>query len=83
MMKYLVGFAIGFLMWMVILSLTPMPEYRVYDCGMVEWHPDIPTEVKKQCRELKYQQWKKENEGKVQTNLHEDRKDIRGTKSST
>jgi len=53
--------------------------YRVYDCGMAEWHPDIPLEVRKQCRELKHQEWKKENEGKVQTNLYENRKDIRGT----
>ena len=82
-MKYLVGFAIGFLMWVVILSLTPMPEYRVYDCNMSEWHPDIPVEAKKQCRELKQQEWKKQNERKVQTNLYEDRKDIRGTQSST
>ena len=44
MIKYLVGFAIGFLMWVVILSLTPMPEYRIYDCGMSEWHPDIPVQ---------------------------------------
>jgi hypothetical protein len=53
-----------------------MPEYRVYDCGMAEWHPDIPPKVKKECRELKQQEWKKENEGKVQTNLHENRKGI-------
>ena len=83
MMKYLVGFVIGFLLWVAILSLTPMPEYKVYDCGMAEWHPDIPPEVKKQCRELKHQQWKKENEGKVQTNLYEDRKGIRRTQSRT
>jgi hypothetical protein len=78
-----VGFAIGFLLWVAILSLTPMPEYKVYDCGMAEWHPDIPPEVKKQCRELKKQEWKKENEGKVQTNVYEDRKGIRGTQSRT
>jgi hypothetical protein len=79
MIKYLVGFAVGFLLWILILSLTPMPEYRVYDCGMAEWHPDIPMEVRKQCRELKQQEWKKENEGKVQTNLYENRKGVRRT----
>jgi hypothetical protein len=83
MIKYLVGFAVGFLLWVAILSLTPMPEYRVYNCGMAEWHPDIPVEVKKQCRELKHQEWKKENERKVQTNLYEDRKGIRRTQSRT
>jgi hypothetical protein len=79
MIKYLVGFAVGFLLWILILSLTPMPEYKVYDCGMAEWHPDIPMEVRKQCRELKQQEWKKENEGKVQTNLYENRKGVRRT----
>ena len=79
MIKYLIGFAVGFLLWILILSLTPMPEYRVYDCGMAEWHPDIPMEVRKQCRELKQQEWKKENEGKVQTNLYENRKGVRRT----
>jgi hypothetical protein len=79
MIKYLIGFAVGFLLWILILSLTPMPEYRVYDCGIAEWHPDIPMEVRKQCRELKQQEWKKENEGKVQTNLYENRKGVRRT----
>jgi hypothetical protein len=36
-------------------------------------------EVRKQCRELKQQEWKKENEGKVQTNLYENRKGVRRT----
>ena len=26
---------------------------RVYDCGMAEWHPDIPLAVKEECRRLK------------------------------
>ena len=50
MIKYLIGFLVGFLLWVFILSITPMPETRVYDCGMAEWHPDIPTEVKEECR---------------------------------
>lgn len=25
-------------------------QYRVYDCGMAEWHPDIPNQVKEECR---------------------------------
>lgn len=25
-------------------------QVRVYDCGMAEWHPDIPDEVKTACR---------------------------------
>jgi hypothetical protein len=25
----------------------------VYDCGMAEWHPDIPVAVKEECRNLR------------------------------
>ena len=51
MIKYIVGFIIGFVFWMFILFVIPMPEaHRVYDCGMAEWHPDIPKEVKEECR---------------------------------
>ncbi len=24
-----------------------------YDCGMAEWHPDIPAGVKEDCRKLR------------------------------
>ena len=51
-----------------------MPTYRVYDCGMAEWHPDIPPKVKEECRQRNLEEWKKKNEGKVQTNVYEDRK---------
>ena len=55
--KYFVGFLFGFLLWVFILSITPMPERsHVYDCGMAEWHPDIPKEVKEECRRLRMSQ---------------------------
>ena len=54
--KYFVGFLFGFLLWVFILSITPMPETKVYDCGMAEWHPDIPVEVKEECRKIRGQQ---------------------------
>jgi len=37
-------------------------KVRVYDCGMAEWHPDIPNSVKEECRKLRYEEWKKEQE---------------------
>ena len=74
MTKYLVGFAVGFLLWVLILSLTPMPTYKIYDCGMAEWHPDIPPKVKEECRQRNLEEWEQKNEGKVQTNVYEDRK---------
>jgi hypothetical protein len=54
--KYFIGFLFGFLLWVFILSITPMPETRVYDCGMAEWHPDIPIEVREKCRKIRSQQ---------------------------
>jgi uncharacterized membrane protein len=35
---------------------------RVYDCGMAEWHPDIPTDVRNECRKLRYEHWKQQQE---------------------
>ncbi len=35
---------------------------RVYDCNMAEWHPDIPTEVKEECRRIRHQEWKKQQQ---------------------
>ena len=53
--KYFVGFLFGFLLWVFILSITPMPETKVYDCSLAEFHPDFPAEVKEQCRNLRSQ----------------------------
>ena len=39
---------------LLILIFTDWgPQGRVYDCGMAEWHPDIPTEVKEECRRMR------------------------------
>lgn len=54
--KYFVGFLFGFLLWVFILSITPMPETKVYDCSLAEFHPDFPPDVKEQCRKLRSQQ---------------------------
>ncbi len=35
---------------------------RIYDCGMAEWHPDIPLKVKEECRKKALEQWKKDQE---------------------
>ena len=36
-------------------------EGRVYDCGVAEWHPDIPNAVKEECRRLRYEEWRRQN----------------------
>ena len=62
MIKYIIGFLVGCIFWMVLLSNIDAPEYRVYDCGMAEWHPDIPNDVKEECRKRRYQDQKRKYE---------------------
>jgi hypothetical protein len=38
------------------------PQGRVYDCGMAEWHPDIPTEVKDECRRMRREDFQRQNQ---------------------
>ena len=35
---------------------------RVYDCGMAEWHPDIPPKVKEECRRRALEYWREQQE---------------------
>jgi hypothetical protein len=42
---------------------------KAYDCGMAEWHPDIPARVKEECRQLRREEIRK-NQENGQTNLY-------------
>jgi len=47
----------------LILTFTDYgSQGKVYDCGMAEWHPDIPNKVKEECRRLHYEEWKKQQD---------------------
>ncbi len=35
---------------------------RIYDCGMAEWHPDIPPAVKEECRRRALEYWREQQE---------------------
>lgn len=57
--------------WIIIIAILAVvflftsinePQGRVYDCGMAEWHPDIPNNVKEECRRIRQQEWKREQE---------------------
>lgn len=37
----------------LIIFGNNLPATRTYDCGMAEWHPDIPEKVKEECRKIK------------------------------
>jgi hypothetical protein len=32
---------------------------------MAEWHPDIPIDVKEECRKRRYQDWKHKNDNAI------------------
>ncbi len=49
-MKYFLGFTLGVATMVTLPFFIPVQEHRVYDCGMAEWHPDIPAEVREECR---------------------------------
>jgi hypothetical protein len=46
---------VGLLLAMIGLIVigNQLPQERVYDCGMAEWHPDIPPKVREECRRLR------------------------------
>jgi hypothetical protein len=52
-MKYFLGFVLGIAFIIGLSYVLPDQESRYYDCGMAEWHPDIPNAVREECRNLK------------------------------
>ena len=55
MKKYFIGFVVACGLCIFVLSQIDMPEYKVYDCSIAEWHPDVPNEVKQECRKRRSQ----------------------------
>ncbi len=40
---------------------------RVYNCDMSEINPDFPIEVKEECRKLRLEEWRRQNENNPST----------------
>lgn len=72
MIKFILGFLAACLIWVWVLSNVDMPTYKIYDCGMAEWHPDTPPEVKEECRKRRYQEWINRHERQIKTRIHAD-----------
>jgi hypothetical protein len=49
-MKYAVGALAATVLWLALLSFIPVPEGKIYDCSLSEFHPDYPPSVKEECR---------------------------------
>jgi len=52
--------AISLLVFAVYL-LTDSHGVVVYDCRLAEISPDIPIDVKEECRRIRLQEWQKQN----------------------
>jgi len=60
------GFLVVCIFILLGIYVINAPRGRVYDCGMAEWHPDIPPSVKEECRRLHYEYWKEQQEKREQ-----------------
>ena len=49
-MKYFLGFVLGIAFILLLAFVLPETGEKIYNCEMAEWHPDIPKEVKEECR---------------------------------
>lgn len=38
------------------------PKGKVYDCSLSEISPDYPIEVKEECRKIRLEEWRRQNE---------------------
>ena len=54
-----------FLVVLILFTGDFRSDVRVYDCGMAEWHPDIPPKVKQECRNRSLEEWKKQHPSKT------------------
>jgi hypothetical protein len=57
-LKEKIALVVAILAILAALMYVDIEEnYRVYDCGMAEWHPDIPPQVKEECRRRALEHW--------------------------
>lgn len=60
--KDIIIIILGASLMVCFLIMAKPDQGRIYDCGMAEWHPDIPNKVKEECRRLHYEEWKRQQE---------------------
>jgi hypothetical protein len=60
MIKFILGFIAACIIWLIILIKVEIPEYKVFDCRMSEFHPDFPPDVREECRRQRNEQLKRQ-----------------------
>lgn len=58
------------LLLIIILVISDFgTQGKVYDCSMADIHPDYPSEVREECRRLRYENYKNQREEQKARNL--------------
>jgi hypothetical protein len=65
--KDIIIIILGASLMVCVLIIVKPNQGRIYDCGMAEWHPDIPNQVKEECRKLHHEEWKRQQEESKKT----------------
>ncbi len=64
--KERIGFILLIILVIFIMAWSDFGKGpKVYDCRISEISPDFPPEVREECRRLRLEEWKKENEPKT------------------
>ncbi len=69
-LKQRVGLVLLILLVIFVMSWSDFgsqDRVRVYNCDMSEINPDFPIEVKEECRKLRLEEWRRQNENKPST----------------
>ncbi len=62
-MKERIGFILLILIVIFIMAWSDFGKSpRVYNCELAEISPDFPIEVREECRKMRLEEWRKENE---------------------
>lgn len=63
--KYIIALALFSAILILLFSDYGRSTTKIYDCGMAEWHPDIPKQVREECRKLRKELEKNFNEDRA------------------
>lgn len=69
-LKQRVGIVLLILFVIFVMAWTDFGSQnrvKVYNCDLSEISPDFPIEVKEECRKLRLEEWRKQNEYKPPT----------------
>lgn len=58
--EIIVVITVAIIVFLIMFFVLPKQQGRTYDCGMADWHPDIPQKVREECRKLRAENFNKD-----------------------